>query len=306
MSFLTELSIEGMRGIRSGKLASIAQVNVLVGKNNCGKTTVLEALERVRSPWAAPDVTSREPLQSLLNRRNEKSNFDEKLFHRPGVKELRITVTLSEQEPVVVMVRSDGKGSGASMQERFKQSSTFWPSDANDRQIENALFRPLLERRADKALIHSLNKIFDLQVEQIQVFPDGKLMLVMPDVALNVDSFGDGTRAALRCLMVAASLKGGLFSIEEPECHQHPESLRRFAQALMELAEENDLQLFITTHSDDCLLAFARAATEAKLTFQTHHLSNRDGLLTSRALDAQTVETLMGSGTDIRFLDSYV
>ena len=42
---LETLAIRGFRGFESYRLGNLARVNLLVGKNNCGKTSVLEAVE---------------------------------------------------------------------------------------------------------------------------------------------------------------------------------------------------------------------------------------------------------------------
>ena len=42
---LQTLAIRGYRGFESYRLADLARVNLVVGKNNCGKTSVLEAIE---------------------------------------------------------------------------------------------------------------------------------------------------------------------------------------------------------------------------------------------------------------------
>lgn len=41
---ITSIEIQGLRGIRGGKIEGLAPVTVLIGPNGCGKTTVLEAL----------------------------------------------------------------------------------------------------------------------------------------------------------------------------------------------------------------------------------------------------------------------
>src|SRR5256885_16052301 len=41
---LTQLTIENYRGIRKGTIGGLADVNLLVGRNNSGKSSVLEAL----------------------------------------------------------------------------------------------------------------------------------------------------------------------------------------------------------------------------------------------------------------------
>ena len=42
---LQTLAVRGYRGFESYRLANLARVNLLVGKNHCGKTSVLEAIE---------------------------------------------------------------------------------------------------------------------------------------------------------------------------------------------------------------------------------------------------------------------
>ena len=44
-------------------------------------------------------------------------------------------------------------------------------------------------------------------------------------------------------------LKGTAVLVEELETYQHPESLRKLTETLFEVAKEQDLQLFLTTHS---------------------------------------------------------
>ena len=46
---LHTLALKGFRGFRSYQLTGLARVNLLVGKNNCGKTSVLEAIELLAS-----------------------------------------------------------------------------------------------------------------------------------------------------------------------------------------------------------------------------------------------------------------
>lgn len=54
MTQLRSLKIENFRGIRRGQLDDLTDVNILVGKNNCGKTTVIEAMCRVASSEHPP------------------------------------------------------------------------------------------------------------------------------------------------------------------------------------------------------------------------------------------------------------
>ena len=46
----TQVEIDGFRGLRSLNLEGLGRVNILVGQNNCGKTSVLEALSILCNP----------------------------------------------------------------------------------------------------------------------------------------------------------------------------------------------------------------------------------------------------------------
>ena len=59
---LKTLALRGFRGFESYELTDLATVNLIVGKNNCGKTTVLEAIELLVSnghPFVLHDVAGR-------------------------------------------------------------------------------------------------------------------------------------------------------------------------------------------------------------------------------------------------------
>ncbi len=50
MSMLETLKIDRFRGIKNMSVSSLSRINLVVGDNNSGKTSVLEALELLRSP----------------------------------------------------------------------------------------------------------------------------------------------------------------------------------------------------------------------------------------------------------------
>ncbi|WP_462136871.1 AAA family ATPase, partial [Candidatus Mycalebacterium sp.] len=42
--FFKSIKIENFRGIESLKIDNLERINLFVGKNNCGKTTILESI----------------------------------------------------------------------------------------------------------------------------------------------------------------------------------------------------------------------------------------------------------------------
>ena len=81
-------------------------------------------------------------------------------------------------------------------------------------------------------------------------FPnETRLVAALPAAAVAADWQGDGFRYALNILTLGLLLKGTAVLVEELETYQHPESLRKLTETLFEVAKEQDLQLFLTTHS---------------------------------------------------------
>jgi hypothetical protein len=62
---LRDLRISGFRGFREFAMSGLARVNLLVGTNNCGKTSVLEAIHLLSVPGSTL------PLWEILDRRGE-------------------------------------------------------------------------------------------------------------------------------------------------------------------------------------------------------------------------------------------
>ena len=66
---LSSLEIKNFKGIKSGTISNLAQVNILVGRNNSGKSTVLDALLLMRCAFASGGYDRRNGLAYILQRR---------------------------------------------------------------------------------------------------------------------------------------------------------------------------------------------------------------------------------------------
>lgn len=78
----SSIDIVGYRGFDSFRLSGLGNVNLLVGANNCGKTSILECIELLQS-GGSPDV-----LHSILSRRGELDRMNEPGRTLPVVRHL--------------------------------------------------------------------------------------------------------------------------------------------------------------------------------------------------------------------------
>ncbi|MBO7339097.1 MAG: AAA family ATPase [Lachnospiraceae bacterium] len=56
MAYMKSIQIDGYRGIKKLKINELRQINLVVGDNNCGKTSVLEALQLLRTSGSLANV----------------------------------------------------------------------------------------------------------------------------------------------------------------------------------------------------------------------------------------------------------
>lgn len=320
MILLESIKIENFRGIRESEITGLTEVNLLIGKNNSGKTTVIEAIQRFINP-RGKDALSREisSYWATVRREVNEANFAYRGQRLESASADGLYRNLNGQNSIAIRINltlKTGKNRGGSTPaipteiqpefSHFRDAPTVLrPQDATDSSIEERFWPTLLSNRRDKLLTKILNDVFGTGAEGIQVVPPRTLTLMFNEYSLPLDVQGDGTRCAVRSLMVLAMVNGTLLALEEPECHQHPGSLERYALAVCKMAKEQLVQLVVSTHSAECVRAFLKAANSASSDAAVFHLSLNDGKQEARRLEPATVNTLMETGVDVRFLDMY-
>jgi hypothetical protein len=325
------IRMANFRGIREGSIDDLTDVNLLVGRNNSGKSTAAEAVMRISFTVVnrqGGDYLGRGIASIWGSFRNEQSEYPPEIWYKldqSQVIELEARIKDSQMKSpskdatfkVRIVTRGmsvNAEPSGEIVTEGVSQNQAsaflanvnlFRPPDATQRAIETKFWPQLLGTRRDKVLTRVLNEVFSLHGEGFQLLPDGRLMVLFERHSVPLDSQGDGTRGAFRALVALTMLKGTLFLMEEPECHQHPGSLERFALSVCKQARDQEVQLMISTHSAECVRAFIKAAQAAKSEAAIFHCSLDQGQFYARRLDSEAVETLQSTGVDVRFLDLY-
>jgi len=76
MAFISDLFIDSYRGINGLKIHNLRQVNLVVGDNNCGKTSVLEAVQLLRTSGNLANVYRIARQREMLSFIGSNSLFD--------------------------------------------------------------------------------------------------------------------------------------------------------------------------------------------------------------------------------------
>ena len=344
---LSSLEIANFKGIKTGKISDLAQVNIIVGKNNSGKSTVLDALLLMRCAFAKFDLAGKDGFEQLTQRKVSRgAKLGRELYHRFAVNapiDLRATFAsgssvtqlwtrMEYSDPRVNFVESNHGVTLASQEsvDTFHRANSLWAalkSVVGDEYAEllpasalldstsinspylDTFWERLTETRIDKQLTVMANEIYDLGLDGIDQGPFGgtnRLVAKLEEHSVAVDWLGDGLRYALNILALGLLLKETILMVEELETHQHPDSLKKLTETLFTLAKQQNLQLFLTTHSWELMTYALEAAEEKDIGLTFHHLDlDQDGELHARAIYRPDAKLLMDIGHDPRRISEY-
>jgi predicted ATPase len=260
MIYLSKLSIEHFRGILEKQELQLALptggagsgLTILVGPNNVGKSTIIEALRSVVSP------------PSLIDRRER--HID---------RALRISITDTENRfreitnpgmgPNIV---ASGNAHPDSRRLRYIPSRRSWTHRTSNPNMELGDYwtqRAANGRVEDPHLISRLNsfppeekRAFQAALEQLAPqllgwkieYSDGFTYLEYTTVngaTHTADLFGEGIASLFRIVLALYDPEESLVVIDEPELSLHPQAQKRLARFISDKAK--DRQIILCTHS---------------------------------------------------------
>lgn len=116
-----------------------------------------------------------------------------------------------------------------------------------------------LESGTKARVIDFIKKHLDAHITNIELADEQKRFLVSHqdfERAPDLSSFGDGLRRVFEIGLLLARVRYGVLLIDEFESAIHPQLLTPFTHVVQELAAENHVQVFLTTHSKEAIDAF--------------------------------------------------
>jgi AAA15 family ATPase/GTPase/5S rRNA maturation endonuclease (ribonuclease M5) len=355
---LSKIIIENFKGIKYCEISDLGKVNVFVGRNNSGKSSILDALCLIRS--ALKPMLFNEPIPLLLLRRKaiERSmyvlrnfwyNYDTtqrikfNLEFKSGEK-LNIEVSFRNDYQFQILFEDpsgrlgkfiDGKyfesiemdvGSNIlSSHGYIKNIPSIYPhlntflseivliDDYLARKLElleASVFNRIYEQRRDKKLAEKLNDVYNVEAETLTYIPISyspqkfRLSIVTKDSYFHIDDMGDGTKYAMVILFLCSLLKDTAFLVEEVEAHQHSGAITKFIPKLVEIANQQNVQLFLTTHSIEMLNVLSQLPEEYDI--HLFYIENKNGYIEVKHLGRNVdFKILLDLGVDPRFLEAY-
>jgi predicted ATPase len=300
---LPDLQIKNYRLFQDFKLERLARVNLIAGKNNVGKSALLEAA------LLASTQNPRDALSRILNQRGEREDergawiLSSLFFGYQLTQSSNIEIKAGNQ--CFKMYVSDGKEmvedrdifpvkvqySGVSKPlelnsikgatEDLPHRVPWWGAKPDQTCLirgTDTLYSRYRELSAwwDKIALtphrHTVTKILKIiepglqEVDFLRQQDNVKVLLQGMDAPVFMDSLGDGMNHLLVIAIALANTQGGILLLDEVETGLHYSVLIDFWRLLFQAAHELDVQVIATTHSWDCIAAFSQVWNEVKET----------------------------------------
>ena len=316
---LNHLHIQNYRLFRDLHIDKLGQVNLIAGKNNTGKTALLEALKLLVSRTNEQQLNNEISL-SIISRGDDDVSNISTLYNRKNILE-----NLPESKIISIneLVLTEAK------------NLDFFVSFKNNLGV-NVLKELRLESRPKEGIhegytsvnIDTHGKINDLLWNQIALTPDEddavKVLQIIDSkiVKLNVNSgqakvlikgqprpiplknLGDGANRLLTLALALVNAKNKMLLIDEFEVGLHHSVQEQLWDIIFKYAKEWNIQVFVTTHSQDTLRSFyyvAEKTPQYKEMANYFTLSRKgDGDVKAINYDLEDIETSILANLEIR------
>ena len=247
MENLQWIEIKNFRGIKHAKLENFISINVFIGRNNTGKSTLLEAIylnglmkDEFSDQWYH-DFFNQKWHEVLGKKR--KRRFDEYWAYKK-----RFPIEISSNISKLVFQYPIEPLSGSFSES--KKIVFLYPELCINPEYPLFIRNYLADFgfEAIEKITNALTKRMRLE-EELKYIEDrhGELFFIFRTKSVPFEYIGDGAKIVFVIYAICSYLSEGLILIEEPEVHQHPKSLELIAEAIAYSAKSN--QIFIATHS---------------------------------------------------------
>jgi predicted ATP-dependent endonuclease of OLD family len=273
---LQNIQIQNFRCFEDFKAEGFERVNLIGGKNNSGKTCLLEGIY----------LSKHNPsfhLTDFINGRKSNSTSNE---DKDSNTNLRFTKNVND--PIVFIFKEGNSvftrnflGHGdMRTRDEFYDELQFHPNikllyDKNTaipKSDELAIAFSKADRKGHSKMILETLRILDDRIEEIKPYPDTSILYLKTresKLPIPVNYFGDAIQSMLRYVIAFSDFEpndyGNILLIDEIENGLHYTAHEDFWKNIFKLSKELNVQIFATTHSLEMIQQFNKVAKEFEL-----------------------------------------
>ena len=290
-SHFERITIHRFRGFRELQLSKLSRFNLLVGANNSGKTSALEAIYLFTQ---LNDINRCVEIEKLRGKVDGRISKNWLLYNLPDGYEMSgcfngvecSTKTSRKSEDSLDIDKHDYLGTLSNESEVKMQNtsilnttmrlyaghdnqmnysmlmnlcrSVFTSPYRKDRDMLVDIHGKVVEMGRFKILLDFLKESFDEAIESIELTNIGGMMRFLVksrynDTPLELTKYGEGLQRIFEISLYMLYCANGCIFIDELDSAIHKNLLGDFVSFIDRLSQEYNVQVFISTHSKECV-----------------------------------------------------
>ena len=321
----SSIDIISYRRIRNLQLTKLRNINLIVGGNNSGKTSLLEAvyiltklndlnafldLERMRgkfyndynAEWIDKNFCSDIKISGIYNDFETsvavaKVSSDENIDRTGYVTSLEINASANnnDYDSQIHLYTNREPGFFYRQSRHLCNSAITSPYRYSGDLLRSAHAHAVKEKRLDN-IVEFIRKYIDnsiVKIELVNIHGHSRFFVSSSRHSQSIDltKYGEGLQRIFEIALLTTYCRNGILMIDEIDSAIHKGLLQPFANFISELARNNYVQLFISTHSKECVDAFSKTKTDEIMAYQMN--ITESGEIDYRRIDGVRLSSLI-------------
>lgn len=321
----SNLNIRRYRKISGLNIEKLRQLNLFVGKNNSGKTTLLEAvyllaqlndlnaflnLERFRGKffrdfnalWVDRNFISNIDIAGHFNGLEtqvciSKEETQENIDRTSYISTIRVDANAGDDElsSYVHLYLNREPELYYQKAQKLCRSAFSSPYRYNDSILREAHACAVKNKRIDE-ITDFIRCHIDSTIEKIELLDihgENRFFVTSKthDNSIDLTKYGEGLQRIFEIALLISYCSNGILCIDEIDSAIHKGLLVRFAEFIQRLVYEYNVQLFLSTHSKECVDAFSKAQQGNMMAFALE--TTQDDVVDFRYMEGEKLNELI-------------
>ncbi len=321
-----EISIIQYRKLYDIKIKHLSRINIFAGGNNLGKTSLLESfyllsqlndmnalfeLERYRgkfyndfqSKWLDKSIANIIEIAGIFNEtitnisiQKEDSTEDIDKTNYLSTIKIEAQVNGTALESNCHLYSDKAPDLRYAKTQILCQSSFTSPYRYNSELLSKAHAYAVKEKYYDE-IVDFIRKNMDSSIKKITLVEDNRFEVESSKLNSTIDitKYGEGMQRIFEIALLMGYNQNGILCIDEIDCAIHHSLLVSFSRFLQQLAEKFNVQVFVSTHSKECINAFIEAKYNNNKDITAYKLTEENGSIVCKYVSGERLESLIQS-----------
>ncbi|MBF0145072.1 MAG: AAA family ATPase [Magnetococcales bacterium] len=333
----SSITITAYRRLHQLKVTKISRINLFAGINNSGKTSILEAVyllckqndfngivdvlrrrgkipgDHIPPKWLTDQLTETIVVEGIFD--NKMSSVEIRPFIEESttldraryLKSVEISTQFGTHklEALTRIYQSRDRETQADTIKLLSKVVFSSPFFFNEPHHYTAFYHRSVQSKLLPEIFQFIQEKMVPTVKDIRLVDEFQRFLVDDDrfeSSMDLTSYGEGLQRIFFTSLLFASAKDGVVLIDEFENAIHADLIETFAPFIHLLAKEFNVQVFLTSHSKECIDSFVKTIPDHESSdFTFHALVEDNATISIREFDGKEFCKLIEAGdVDLR------